>query len=184
MTFCRCSDSGGPLTLTLPAPRMQSRFFKICNYTKLLKGKMVAQVQVLHSVCRTHTHTHTHKGAWLLFSPKLCFQIQCSWHQVHCLWWRWEPRKKAFHPGVWVGAAGAGSSVLREWDQRLTSDLADVPGDKSNEMLFVPGNKRAWVQRSQENDRDHPWHVRERQKGLHPSNTRKFHLCERRVFGF
>lgn len=41
-------------------------------------------------------------------------------------------------------------------------------------MLFVPGNKRAGIQRSQENDRDHPWNVRERQKGLHPSKTRTF----------
>lgn len=59
---------------------------------------------------------------------------------------------------------------------RLTFEinLPDVLGDKSVKKLFVPGNKRAGIQRSQENDRDHPRNVRERHKGLHPPKTRMF----------
>lgn len=56
----------------------------------------------------------------------------------------------------------------------LEINLPDVPGDKSVKKLFVPGNKRAGIQRSQENDRDHPRNVRERHKGLHPPKTRMF----------
>lgn len=56
----------------------------------------------------------------------------------------------------------------------MRSNCPDVLGDKSIKILFVPGNKRAGIQRSQENDRDHPRNVRERQKGLHPSKTRMF----------
>lgn len=33
--------------------------------------------------------------------------------------------------------------------------------EKHIKILLVPGNKRAWIQRSQENDCDHPRNVRE-----------------------
>lgn len=51
-----------------------------------------------------------------LSSTKLWSKVQCNWHKVHCLRWRWEPRKKTFHSGEWVSAAGAGSSLLRKWN--------------------------------------------------------------------
>lgn len=56
----------------------------------------------------------------------------------------------------------------------MSSNLPEVLGDKSIKMLSVPGNKRAGIQRSQENDRDHPRNVSGRLKGLHPPKTRTF----------